>query len=96
LIGGARLIALRHHQSVGGNSTMRILGLSIAAAAGAALYLMPVTGAFAQPACTPMPTKPKSCVDWVCKTSAYCQVKDGPGVVGGCVAWKCNAVARKK
>jgi hypothetical protein len=72
---------------------MRLLALSLAAAFGAALLPTPAS---AQPACKPMPTKPKSCVDWVCKTNAWCQAGNGPGVAGGCVAWKCNAVARKR
>jgi hypothetical protein len=72
---------------------MRILALSLAAALGAALL---PTQASAQAACKAKPTKPKSCVDWVCKTNAWCQVANGPGVATGCVAWKCNAVARKR
>ena len=73
---------------------MRVLGLAMIAAAG--LYLLPVTSAYAQPACMSAPAKPKNCVDWVCAKNAFCQAKNGPGVMGGCVAWKCNAVARKK
>jgi hypothetical protein len=73
---------------------MRFLGLSIIAAAG--LFLLPITSASAQPACMAKPAKPKNCADWVCSKNSYCQVKNGPGIVGGCVAWKCNAVARKK
>jgi hypothetical protein len=70
---------------------MRILGLALAAALGAALL---PAHASAQVMCKPMPTKPKSCVDWVCKTSAWCQPGSGPVVAGGCVAWKCNARKR--
>ena len=73
---------------------MRILGLTLAAALVTALL---PTHASAQVMCQPMPTKPKSCVDWVCKTNApWCHVSNGLGVAGGCVAWKCNAVARKR
>jgi hypothetical protein len=76
---------------------MRIIGLAIAATVGAAFYLLPVVEAAAQTPkmCAAKPAKPKNCADWLCSSTGWCQVKDGPPAVG-CVAWKCNAVERKK